>query len=143
MHQYACRMSAMSCECESEGTGCIFMTSVCAVHTGIFVCISTRGCAVSHAYGTTLNSTYVFRIVCLWSIQWVRGVIEALLTWLCGGSCPGSGTVMDSMRCQSLGSLLASGTEVAVLNIALPCMSPNTTAHFKVNCLCGAARSPP
>lgn len=73
----------------------------------------------------------------------VARVIKALRTWVCGGRCPGSGTVMDSMACQSLGSLLASGTEVALLNTALPRLSPNTTAYFKVNCLCGAASSPP
>lgn len=69
-------------------------------------------------------------------------MIKALFTWLCGGSCPGSGMVMDSIGCQSLGSLLASGTEVALLNTALPRPSPNTTAHFKVNCLCGDISSP-
>lgn len=66
-----------------------------------------------------------------------------MCTLLCEGSCPGSGMVMDSMVCQSLGSLLASGTEVALLNTALPHLSPNTPAHFKVNCFCGAASWPP
>lgn len=49
---------------------------------------------------------------------------------------------MDGTACLSLGSLLASGTEVALLNTALPHLFPNTTAHFKVNCLCGAVSSP-
>lgn len=79
----------------------------------------------------------------LWSTERVRGVIKALLSRLCEGSCPGSGMVMDGMGCQSLGSLLASGTEVALLNTDLPRLSPNTTAHFKVSCLCGAVSSPP
>ncbi|KAI9516117.1 hypothetical protein NQZ68_018962 [Dissostichus eleginoides] len=57
---------------------------------------------------------------------------------LCGGRCPGSGIVMDGIGCQSLGSLVASGTEVTLLNTDPPRLSPNTTAHFKVNCLCGA-----
>lgn len=80
---------------------------------------------------------------CCGGAERVRGVIKAPLSGLCGGSCPGSGIVMDGMGCQSLGSLLASGTEVALLNTNLPRLSPNTAAHFKVNCLCGAVSSPP
>lgn len=83
--------------------------------------------------------TYVFHVVCCGLLNGYK----APLSQLCGGSCPGSGMVMDGMGCQSLGSLLASGTEVALLNTALPRLSPNTTAHFKVSCLCGAVSSPP
>lgn len=94
------------------------------------VCISSDVCAS----GTSAHEC-VFRVGCCG--------YEALLPRLCGGSCPGSGMLMDGMGCQSLGSLLASGTEVALLNTALPRLSPNTTAHFKVSCLCGAVSSPP
>jgi len=79
----------------------------------------------------------------LWSTERVLGVIKAPLSQLCGGRCPGSGIVMDGIGCQSLGSLVASGTEVTLLNTDLPRLSPNTTTHFKVNCLCGAVGSPP
>lgn len=72
-----------------------------------------------------------------------ESVIKALLCRLCGGSRPGRRAVMDGVRCQSLGSLLAPGTEVALLKTDLPHLSPNATARFKVNCFCGAARSPP
>ena len=98
-------------------------------------------CAVSHAYETPAYVCVSCRVLCC--AEWVREVIKALLSRVCGGSCPGSGMVMDGMGCQSLGSLLASGTEVALLNTALPRQSPNTTAHFKVNCLSGAVSSPP
>lgn len=45
-----------------------------------------------------------------------------------------------SQGASQLGSLLASGTEVALLNTDLACLSPNTTPHFKVNCIRGAGR---
>lgn len=122
-------LTAYSCcvctQCVLEFVMCIFayVYAVSRAHeTPVHVCVSCHG---------------------LWSAEWVRRVIKALLSRVCGGSCPGSGMVMDGMGCQSLGCLLASGTKVALLNTALPRQSPNTTAHFKVNCLSGAISSPP
>ena len=136
----------MSCECKSECIcyfDCIFMLSVLAIRIricGVHPCICL--CSFMCMRNThVLNACVSCRV--LWSTEWVRGIIKTLLSWLCGGSCPGSGIVMDGVGCQSLGSLLASGTEVALLNTDLPRLSPNTAAHFKVNCLCGSVSSPP
>lgn len=136
----------MSCECESSASAILTAYSCCLCLQCVLefvVCISAYVQFHVHMeYPCTMLYVCVSCRV-LWSTEWVRGVIKALLSWLCGGRCPGSGIVMDGMGCQSLGSLLASGTEVALLNTDLPRLSPNTTAHFKVNCLCGAVSSPP
>lgn len=136
----------MSCECESECIcyfDCIFMLPACLQCVLEFLVCSFCICLVSRAKGTSMNYILCDSWCVLWSTERVREVIKALLSQPCGGSCPGSGTVMDGVGCQSLGSLLASGTEVALLNTDLPRLSPNTTAHFKVNCLCGALSLPP
>lgn len=124
----------MSCECICY-CDCIIMVSVQAM------CIRTYGVNL-YIYLSSFMCICVSYHV-LWTAEWAPGVIKGLLSQLCRGSCPGSGMVMDGMACQSLGSLLASGTEVALLNTTLPRLSPNTTAHFKVNCLCGAVSLPP
>lgn len=121
--------AAYSC-CSSEE--CILQFTVC-----IFLHVSVVLSSYESTFALDLCVAHLVHT------EKVARVIKALCTWVCGGRCPGSGTVMDSMACQSLGSLLASGTEVALLNTALPRLSPNTTAYFKVNCLCGAASSPP
>lgn len=128
--------------CESEGIDCIFMLFMCVMHIRIcwaypHICLCGFKC-VWNTWESDLCVSFLF-----FRILQIRNAIKFLCTLLCGGSYPGSGTVMDSVVCQSLGCLLASGTEVALLNTALPHLSPNTPSHFKVNCVRGAVGSPP
>lgn len=95
-------------------------------------------------FGSAYMRSLVVRTVTCLQVFQVRssgtGVIKALLPQ-CVGQLPWQWHGDGWRGVAVIKQLLASGSEVALLNTPLPHLSPNTTAHFKVSCLCGAGSS--